>query len=463
MRPLGCIVLAAGEGSRFKSGTPKPLHTIAGRTMLERVLITLRKLKPQQITVVVGVGRERVAQTLATYPEVTVAVQEHQLGTGHAVDCARQLYSDFEGDILVTCADIPLVQAETLQHLHDEHHRQNAAATILTTHMPDPTGYGRVVRDAEGLVERVVEHRDADEQTLALDEISSGIFCFRADRLFEALSHLDHDNAQGEYYLPGVLSYLRANGEAVAACVADDPDEVMGINDRVQLAEAERICRDRIRIRLMREGVTLLDPPTIYIDEDVEVGRDTVIWPGTCLVGRTQVGSGCEIGAHVLLHHAAVGDACRIHHCSAIIESSVENDVEIGPFAHVRANSTIRSSASVNSYCEVVRSEVGEGTKSRHFSYLGDTIIGRGANIGAGTITCNYDGVKKHRTVIGDGAFIGSDTILVAPVTIGKRAYTGAGSVITHDVPDDSLAIARARQSIIERWAQRRRAAGTTD
>ncbi len=452
MRPVACIVLAAGESSRFKSKTPKPLHKMAGRALLDHVLDTLSKLKHERVTVVVGVAREQVSEAVGD--RAGIAIQEEQLGTGHAVDCAREFYDDFEGDILVTCADIPLVRAETLQELIAEHRRQDAAGTMLTTKMPDPTGYGRVVRDEDGLVREVVEHKDADEQAQRINEINAGIFCFRAAELFEALRHVDNDNAQSQYYLPDTLKYFCAKDMPVAACIAEDPAEVMGINDRVQLATAEKICRDRIRERLMQAGVTMIDPASTYVDDQATIGADTVVWPGTHILGDSSIGTGCEIGGHVLIRNSTIGDDCLVRHCSSVTDSRIENEVEIGPFANIRGNSVIKSKAVIG-LAEVNRSEIGEGSMSRHFSYLGDTVVGVGVNIGAGTITCNYDGREHHHTIIEDGAFIGSDTILVAPVKIGRGAYTAAGSVICSDVPEAALGVARARQKVIERWAER--------
>ena len=455
MRKLASIVLAAGEGSRLKSKIAKPLHRVGGLTMLEHVIATLRRVGGERITVVVGVAREQV---VAALPEegVEIAVQEQQLGTGHAVDSARSLYEGFEGDIICTYVDIPLITPETLLRLVEQHREQDAAATMLTALVDDPAGYGRVIRDEAGMVSGVVEHRDADEATLAIREINTGIYCFRGPELFAALCQVDNDNAQGEYYLPDVLKRLRAEGHRVAGCVAGDAEEIMGINDRIQLAQADAICRRRVREALMRDGVGMIEPDSICIDAGVRVGRDTIIWPGVTITGATTIGENCEIGTNCLIRNAAVGDGCVIRHCSCVGESRLDDEVEIGPFANVRGNSVVGRGAAVGSCAEVNRSSVGAGSKSRHFSYLGDSVVGSGVNIGAGTITCNYDGRRKHQTTIEDGAFIGSDTILVAPVHIGKDAVTGAGSVITSDVPAAALGIARARQSVIERWAQRR-------
>ena len=453
MRPLGCIVLAAGEGLRMKSDIPKPLHTIGGKTLLDHVLTTLLELQPRQLTVVVGAGRERVITAIPS-DEVQIAIQEPQLGTGHAADCTRELYEGFDGDILITCADIPLVRVETLQRLISEHRRLGATATMLTTIMPDADGYGRVIRDDDGLVREVIEHKDADEATRQIREINTGIFCFRAQELFDALAHLENDNLQGEYYLPDTLTCFRRQGMTVAAVIVAGPDEVMGINDRVQLAAAEKICRDRTRQRLMLAGVTMIDPANTYVDDGVSIGPDTVILPGAQILGASSIGSGCEIGGNVLIRNSTIGDGCLLRHCASVVDSRLEDEVQIGPFANIRGNSLIKSRAVIGQG-EVNRSEIGEDSKAVHFSYLGDTVCGAGVNIGAGTITCNYDGKQHNHTIIEDGAFIGSDTILVAPVRVGRGAYIGAGSVITSDVPAGSLGIGRTRQRIIEGWVER--------
>ena len=456
MRQLASIVLAAGEGSRLKSRLAKPLHKVGGKTMLEHVIATLRQIGGQRVTVVVGVAREQVIAALPD-GDVEIAIQEQQLGTGHAVDSARDLYRDFEGDIICTYVDIPLITPETLLHLVEQHREQGAAATMLTTIVDDPAGYGRVIRDDAGMFAGVVEHRDADEATLAIREINTGIYCFRGPELFEALRHVDNDNSQGEYYLPDVLKWLRAEGLPVAGCVATDPDELMGINDRIQLAQADTICRRRVRETLMRDGVTMIEPDSICIDAGVRIGRDTIIRPGAIIEGESTIGEDCEIGGNCCIRNSTIGDGCIIRHCSSITDSTIEDRAEIGPFANIRGNSTVGRGAAIGSCAEVNRSTIGPGSKSRHFSYLGDSVIGSDVNIGAGTITCNFDGFRKHQTSIGDGAFVGSDTIFIAPVEVGRGAVTGAGSVITDDVAEGALGIARARQTVIEHWAERRR------
>ncbi|MFO7947550.1 MAG: bifunctional UDP-N-acetylglucosamine diphosphorylase/glucosamine-1-phosphate N-acetyltransferase GlmU [Armatimonadota bacterium] len=451
---LACIVLAAGEGSRMKSKIPKPLHEVAGRPLIDHVLDSVLELQPDRCVVVLGVGRQEVAAAIDDF-EVTTAVQEEQLGTGHAVMAADDTLSDFDGDVLVTLVDVPLIRGETYQMLIEHHRQSDAAATMLTAVFENPAGYGRVVRDESDMVQAVVEERDADAQTRRINEINTGVLCFRSADLREALGHITNDNAQGQYYLPDTLRYLKSAGRRVAAVIADDPEEVMGINNRVQLARAESVMRDRVRRRLMLEGVTLIDPDSTFIDAEVSIGKDTVVWPGTHILGTTTIGEDCTIGGHVLITDCTIGDGCTLRHGSQIAGSRIDEGAEIGPFSNIRADSEIGPGAAVGSYCEVVRSTIGAHSKSRHFSYLGDSRIGEGVNIGAGTITCNYDGYTKHETVIGDGSFIGSDTILVAPVTLGKNSWTGAGSTITGDIPDDALGVARAKQRIIEEWTKR--------
>lgn len=455
--PLGCLILAAGEGKRMKSALAKPLHRVAGKTMIAHVLAYVRPLGPAPICVVLGVGREMMAEALAG-EDVALAVQHEQLGTGHAVMAAAEVFADFEGDLLITCADIPLVRPETLQALLDEHHARGAAGTVLTALYDDPTGYGRVVRDGQGLVTGIVEHKDASPEVRAIREINAGVYVFQARALFEALGRVRPDNAQGEYYLPDVLADFVASGRAVAAVPADDPQEVMGINNRLQLAEAEAKARQRTNEALMLAGATLIDPAHTYVEAGVTVGPDTVIWPGVVLSGATTIGANCTIGPNVQITDCVVGDNCTIRQGTVMAGSALGQAVQAGPYSHVRPGCQIDDDARIGTYTELVRTHVGPRVKSLHFSYLGDAEVGAGANIGAGAVTCNYDGQAKHRTIIGAGAFIGSDSILVAPVEIGAGAYTAAGSVITKDVPPDSLGIGRSRQETHEGWVSRKRA-----
>ena len=451
-----CIILAAGEGTRLKSKYPKALQLLCGKPLVLHAIDTAQAAEADPTVVVIGAGAEQVRTTLAD-SDVRIAYQKELNGTGHAVMCAEEALQNYQGVVLVTCADIPLVRPQTLSQLLAEHSQSGAAATVLTTICPDPTGYGRVVRDEDGRVQQIVEHDDADEQLRQIKEINTSIYCFDAAILFGALPRLSADNIQGEHYLTDVIPELFDEGHIVAAVIAPDWQEVMGINTRAQQAEAERIARDRVRQRLMDSGVMLMDPASTFIDCEVQIGPDTVIWPGAVLLGQTQIGDDCLIESNVRIENCQIADRVQVRHCSVVSDSRLGNEVQVGPFAHIRDNSDIREQACIGSYAEVVRSVVGPRTYDKHFSYLGDAQVGADVNIGAGVITCNYDGQAKHRTVIEDGAFIGSDAAIVAPVTIGARAYIGAGSVITKDVPPDALAVGRGPQKNTEGWAKRPR------
>jgi len=451
-----CIILAAGEGTRLKSKYPKALQSLCGKPLVLHAIDAAQAAGADPIVVVIGAGAEQMRTVLAD-TDVRIAYQKELRGTGHAVMCAQAALEGYQGDVLVTCADIPLVRPQTLSQLAAEHSQSGAAATVLTTIYPDPTGYGRVVRDEDGRVQQIVEHDDSDEQLQQIKEINTSIYCFQATALFAALPRLSTDNVQGEYYLTDVIPELLDEGHTVAAVTAPDWQEVMGINTRAQQAEAERIARDWVRQRLMDDGVMLMDPGSTFIDCQVQIGPDTVIWPGAVLLGQTRIGDDCVIQSNVRIEDCQIADRVQVRHCSVVTDSRLGNEVQVGPFAHIRNDSEIREQACVGSYAEVVRSVVGPRTYNKHFSYLGDAQVGADVNIGAGAITCNYDGQAKHRTVIEDGAFVGSDVTIVAPVTIGARAYIGAGSVITKDVPPDALAVGRGHQKNLEDWAKQRR------
>jgi bifunctional UDP-N-acetylglucosamine pyrophosphorylase / glucosamine-1-phosphate N-acetyltransferase len=453
---LGCLILAAGEGKRMKSRLAKPLHRVCGRTLIAHVLEYVRALGPDPIGVVLGVGREAMTEALAG-ERVRLVIQEQQLGTGHAVMAAAATFANLTGDLLVTSADIPLIRPETLRALLAEHRDRGAAATVLTALYDDPTGYGRVRRDGQGLVAAIVEDRDAAVEVRTLREINAGVYCFNAPKLYEALGRLQPDNTQGEYYLTDVIGDLVARGESVAALCAADPEEVIGINNRVQLAQAETTARTRLREQLMLAGVTMVDPASTYVDAGVTIGQDTVLWPGTVISGETVIGEGCTIGPHVQIESCTIGDGCLIRQGCVLSQSRFGRGVQVGPYSHVRPGCQVDGEARVGSYSELVRTHLGRKARDQHFSYLGDAEVGAGVNIGAGTITCNYDGKRKHRTVIGDEAFIGSGTVLVAPVAIGDGAYTAAGSIITKDVPPESLAIARTKQETHAGWVRQRK------
>jgi bifunctional UDP-N-acetylglucosamine pyrophosphorylase/glucosamine-1-phosphate N-acetyltransferase len=461
-RLAAVVVLAAGEGTRMKSATtPKVLHLLGGRSMLGHVLASARALEPEHLVVVVGHAREQVAAHVAAVdPAAATAVQEPQNGTGHAVQVALAGLPELTGTVVVLLGDAPLLRAETLQELVDAHHRERAATTVLTAVLEDPTGYGRVVRDGTGAVAAIVEHKDADEHVRAVREVNSGVFAFDAAHLRDALRRLRTDNAQGELYLTDVLGIHRDAGLVVRAHAAGNAAETMGVNDRVQLSQARRVLNDRLVERWQRAGVTVVDPRTTWLDVDVQLAQDVELLPGTHLQGRTRVGAGAVVGPDSTLLDCEVGEGAsvvRTHASGAVIGP----DATVGPFTYLRPGTALGRGAKAGAFVEIKASRVGEGSKVPHLSYVGDAVIGDGSNIGAATVFVNYDGRAKHRTTVGDGVRVGSDTMLVAPVSVGDGAYTAAGSVITEDVPAGALGVGRAKQRNIEGWVARKR--GTPD
>jgi bifunctional UDP-N-acetylglucosamine pyrophosphorylase/glucosamine-1-phosphate N-acetyltransferase len=438
-RPLAAVVLAAGEGTRMRSGTPKVLHPLCGRPMVLHVVDALAELPLERIVVVVGHGAESVTKTLqeqlVTEVPVEFVEQRVQRGTGDAVSVALTVFDDLdaEDDILVVPADAPLVRAETIARLATEHRLQDAAAAILTANVPEPFGLGRVVRDKEGRVARVIEHSDATADERDIGEINTSIYCFRRGLLAPTLRRLSPENAQGEYYLTDAVGVLRDAGHKVIALEVEDAAEAIMVNDRVQLAAAEAELRDRINRIWMLGGVTMVDPATTYIDATAELEPDVRLLPGTILEGRTIVGAGSVLGPDVHLTDVVVGERVRMSN-SVARECEIGDACEIGPFAYLRPGTRLASGVKIGTYVEVKNSEVGTDTKVPHLSYVGDADIGEGANLGASTITANYDGERKHRTKIGDGVHTGVHTSLVAPVEVGDGAETGAGAVVTHDV-----------------------------
>lgn len=455
------IVLAAGEGTRMRSATPKVLHTIAGRSLIGHVLEAASAVDPSHVMVVIGHARDQVLAHLEEVaPWVDTVVQEEQRGTGHAVRIALAALASAQAlvaaPIVVLSGDTPLLTGATVRELVDAQVRNGSAATLLTAVLGDPTGYGRIVRAGDGSVESIVEHRDASEQVLALNEINAGMYAFDPARLAPALERLTTANDQGEEYLTDVVSLLRADGHPVAGLVVEDSHEILGVNDRVQLAEAAALMRDRINERWMREGVSMLDPSSTWIDVDVDLARDVTLLPQTTLRGPTSVATGARIGPGTTLTSCEVGEDATIMHTWAEL-AVVEAGASVGPFTYLRPGARIGARARAGAFVEMKNAALGEGAKVPHLSYVGDAEIGEGTNIGAATIFVNYDGQAKHRTVIGRHARIGSDTMLVAPVTVGDGAYTAAGSVITEDVPAGAMAVGRARQRNITGWVQRRR------
>ena len=459
-RVAAVVVLAAGEGTRMKSRTtPKVLHELCGRSMLGHVLATSRALQPERLLVVVGHAREQVAAHVAEVdPGAETVVQEPQNGTGHAVRVALDAAGDLTGTVLVVLGDAPLMRTETLRQLVARHVATGAATTVLSAHLPDPAGYGRIVRDDSGAVTAIVEHKDADEATRAITEINSGVYAFDAGHLKDALTRLTTDNAQGEEYLTDVVGLHRAAGLGVAAHVVADAVETMGVNDRVQLSEARTLLRDRLVAQHQRAGVTVVDPLTTWVDVEVRLEQDVVVHPGTQLLGRTTVAAGAEVGPDSTLRDTEVGEGASVvrAHCDRAV---IGQQAAVGPYTYLRPGTRLGRGSKAGGFVEIKASEIGDGSKVPHLSYVGDAVIGTGSNIGAATVFVNYDGQHKHKTVVGDDVRIGSDTMLVAPVEVGHGAYTAAGSVITEDVPAGALGVGRAKQRNIEGWVARKRPA----
>jgi bifunctional UDP-N-acetylglucosamine pyrophosphorylase / glucosamine-1-phosphate N-acetyltransferase len=455
---LFVVILAAGKGTRMKSGRAKVLHNLAGRPMIQHVLRTVDALKATKTVLVIGHGADEVKAALGGRPDLEFVVQSPQLGTGHALLQTEPVLVGKSGTVLLLYADVPLLEAGTLKRLLETHAGARAAATILTTVVEEPYGYGRIVRDEAGQVQRIVEERDASGEERGIREINSGIYAFSLAPLFESLHQLATDNAQGEYYLTDLIAMYRQRNLAVATLCLDRADELRGVNTRVDLADITTIMRARKNRAVMLAGTTLDDPSTTAIDDDVTIGADTIVGRGVALEGRTTIGEGCRIHANVRIANATIGDRVTILDHSVIVDSTVADGAAVGPFAHVRPGSEIQQDARVGNFVELKKTRLGRGSKASHLAYLGDATIGEKVNVGAGTITCNYDGETKHPTVIEDGVFIGSDSQLIAPVTIGKGAYVAAGSSITDDVPAEALGIARARQENKPGWVAARKA-----
>lgn len=444
MKTKNAIILAAGKGTRMKSKLYKVLHQVAGKAMVDHVLTQLEANHMDNIVTVVGFGAENVEQALGE--RTKYAVQKQQLGTGHAVMQAADLLSDLDGQTLVISGDTPLFKAATLQKLVDYHTAKKASATVLTSIAPDPTGYGRLVRNDIGIVEKVVEQKDATPEEQAIDEINTGVYCFDNKTLFDALKLLSNDNAQGEYYLTDVIGILKKRGDIVAAYRMADFDESMGVNDRIALAKANEIMRNRINTHWMEEGVTLLDPKTTYIDSDVKIGSDTVIEGGVTIKGNTVIGTDCYISAHSDIINSIIHDEVKIT-SSTLEASEMHTGSDIGPYSHLRPASEIGENVHIGNFVEVKKSFIDKGTKVGHLTYVGDATLGKNINIGCGVVFINYDGTSKHHTNIGDHAFIGSNSNLIAPVNIAEDSFVAAGSTITDDTNKFDMAIARARQT----------------
>ncbi|MFB5936076.1 bifunctional UDP-N-acetylglucosamine diphosphorylase/glucosamine-1-phosphate N-acetyltransferase GlmU [Peribacillus frigoritolerans] len=437
------IILAAGQGTRMKSKLYKVLHPVCGKPMVQHVIDQVNQLQIEDIVTVIGHGAEKVQEQLGD--SCKYALQEQQLGTAHAVMQAESVLSAKSGTTLVICGDTPLIKAETMKELIALHEQSQAKATILTAYADNPDGYGRVLRGEGGLVEKIVEHKDASEEERYVKEINTGTYCFDNQALFSALKKVSNENVQGEYYLPDVIEILKEEGEVVTAFQSSEFEETLGVNDRVALSQAEQILRKRINEKHMRNGVTIIDPLTTFIEADVQIGQDTVINPGSFIKGKSIIGQDCLIGPNTEISNCEIGDGTEVLQ-SVVHESSIGSFVKIGPFAHVRPQSDIKDSVKIGNFVEIKKTVFGKGSKASHLSYIGDAEVGENVNIGCGSITVNYDGKNKYLTKIEDNVFIGCNSNLVAPVTVGEGAYVAAGSTITQDVPQQALSVARARQ-----------------
>ena len=450
------VILAAGEGTRMKSQLPKVLHSIAGRTLLGHVLAAVDSLSPNQVRVVVGSGREKVEAHLAEVaPKITTVFQEHRGGTGHAAQLALEGIKA-TGTILILAGDTPMLTGDSLAQLVQGHQAGGFTASVLTAEHPEPTGYGRIIRGDDGSLLRIVEERDADDFEKAIEEINSGVYVFDAAKLSGAIGKLRNDNSQGELYLTDVLEILRNDGGKIAAVCIEDFTELLGVNDRVQLAEAEALLRDRINENLMLSGVTIVDPLNTWVSVESTIAQDVTLLPGTVIGGKSTIASGAIIGPRTMLIDCSVASGAQVkesHATGAIIGENAN----VGPYTYLRPGTNLAANTRVGAFVEMKNSTLGEGSKVPHLSYVGDATIGEGTNIGAATIFVNYDGVEKHHTTIGDQVRIGSDSMLVAPVTIGDGAYTAAGSVITEDVPAGAMGVGRAKQRNVLGWVLRKR------
>ncbi|EOB3407121.1 bifunctional UDP-N-acetylglucosamine diphosphorylase/glucosamine-1-phosphate N-acetyltransferase GlmU [Enterococcus hirae] len=446
------IILAAGKGTRMKSKLYKVLHPVSGQPMVEHIINRVSETNPDQIITIVGHGAEQVKAQLGERSEY--ALQAEQLGTGHAVLQAASFLQGKEGTTLVISGDTPLLTTETLNNLFEYHQGKNASATILTAQAEDPTGYGRIIRDHIGIVEKIVEQKDTTPEEALIQEINTGTYCFDNQALFEALNKVGTDNAQGEYYLTDIIEILKDAGKTVAAYQTEDFDESMGVNDRIALAKANELMRQRINKMHMVNGVSFVDPATTYIDAGVEIGSDTVIEADVQLQGKTVIGSDCVIGAHSRIVDSVIEDHVVVEH-SVIEKSLVKSHADVGPFAHLRPKAEIGEGVHIGNFVEVKNAEIGKNTKVGHLTYVGDATLGEEINVGCGVVFVNYDGKNKHRTTIGDHSFIGSNANIIAPVEIAKNTSVAAGSTITEDIPEYAMAIARARQVNKEEYAKK--------
>jgi bifunctional UDP-N-acetylglucosamine pyrophosphorylase / glucosamine-1-phosphate N-acetyltransferase len=451
------IVLAAGEGTRMKSATPKVLHSVAGRSLLGHVLHAVDHLHPAELRIVVGSGREKVEAHIAQIaPKATTVFQEHRGGTGHAAQLALAGNAP-KGTVLVLAGDTPLLSGDSLARFIAAHTAGKFAASVLTAEHPEPTGYGRIIRDDSDELLRIVEEKDATDDEKFIYEVNSGVYAFEGQKLAASIGQLTNANAQGELYLTDVIGILKSAGESIAAIMIDDFTETLGVNDRVQLAESAAMLRDRINDQWMHAGVTIIDPTTTWIDATVEISNDVTLHPGTALLGSTKIATGAVIGPRTTLTDCVVKEGAQVLE-SIATQTVIGEGATVGPFTYLREGTQLGDATKAGAFVEMKNAVVGTGSKIPHLSYVGDATIGEGSNIGAATIFVNYDGVEKHHTTVGDQVRIGSDTMLVAPVSIGDGAYTAAGSVITEDVPAGAIGVGRAKQRNVLDWVLRKRA-----
>ena len=447
------LVLAAGQGKRIKSDLPKVLHKVCGKEMVKHVIDSIRKSGIDDVNVIVGKGAELVKERTSDR-NVSYSLQEEQLGTGHAVKCAEDFLTGKKGVVAVFAGDTPLIKQSTIERLFNQHIENNNSATILTSMVEDPTGYGRIVRDSNNEVLKIVEHKDCNEEELKIKEMNTAIYCFDIELLVSSLSKINNNNNQVVYYLTDVKEILKNEGKKIGAVVTEF-EETIGVNSRVQLAEAEEILKNRINLMHMENGVTLIDPKTTYIGIDVEIGKDTIIYPNNILEGNTKIGSNCTLYQNSRIADSTIGDEVDIQ-SSVILNSNIGDNTTVGPFAYIRPESTIGKHARIGDFVEIKKSTIGDGTKVSHLTYIGDAEVGSGCNFGCGTVVVNYDGKEKHKTIIGDNSFIGCNTNLVSPVKVEDNTYIAAGSTITSEVKEGELAIARAKQRNISGWVEKK-------
>ena len=447
------IILAAGQGTRIKSKLPKVLHKACGKEMVNHVIDAMRNAEIDDVNVIIGKGAELVKER-TTSRNVSYSLQAEQLGTGHAVKCAKDFLEGKTGVVAIFTGDAPLIKPETVKNLVDTHINEKNSATLLTSVIENPTGYGRIVRNGES-VEKIVEHKDCNEQEIKIQEINAGMYCFDIESLLTSLEQLSNDNAQGEYYLTDVIEILKKESKKVGAMITDF-EETLGVNSRAELAKVESIMRNRINRTHLDNGVTIIDPLNTYIEPEVVIGKDTIIYPGNVIEGKTIIGEDCVLYPNSRINNSTIGNGVEIQ-SSVILDSKIGDETTVGPFAYVRPESNIGEHVRIGDFVEIKKSTIGNNTKVSHLTYIGDAEVGERCNFGCGTVVVNYDGKKKHKTIIGDDSFIGCNTNLVSPVEVKDNTYIAAGSTITKEVPEGSLAIARAKQQNIEGWVERKK------